>query len=426
MMPVALAIVSILLLVSVALCIALWIAYRHLQRRSEALLNQHRADEIQSQTIISNLRAQITAQDQAKQQSQEVFKALAGDALKQNNEQFLQLAKQNLAVNHKEAEKQLEQRKMAIEAMVQPLSESLKRCDLSLQQIEQNRKQAYGSLTQQVGSMIQDQKLLRQETNNLVSALRRPEVRGRWGEMLLERVVELAGMVDHCHFRKQESVRTEDGLLRPDLTVYLPGDRRIIVDAKTIIDAYLDAVDMTDDEQRHTAMQRHVQHIETQVKLLSDKDYASKLPQSPDLVILFIPGESFLYAATHVKPTLIESAMEKGVLIATPTILIGLLKAIALGWNQQQLAQNAEKISELGKELLDRLRVATEHLGKVGDSLESAVSSYNAFISSLESRVMVSARKFEQFGVTTAKALPTEIKQVDLATRTLRSSDDPF
>lgn len=341
-------------------------------------------------------------------QLRDAFKALAGDALKENTAQFLQLAHKTLEGEQKDALAQLEQRKQAIEALIKPVRENLQNYSQSLQQ-------SYGSLTAQLKLMAQDQDRLRKETANLVQALRRPEVRGRWGEIQLRRVAELAGMSAYCDFEEQVSTTTPDGRLRPDMVVRLPNQRCIIVDAKTPLEAYLSALECQDESLRQQYLSQHVAQIESKVRDLSGKGYTAQFATA-DFVVLFIPGECFLYAAADQRPDLWETALAKGVVIATPSTLIALLKIIALGWREQQLAENAEKISELGCELHERLVIALKHLAAVGGSLEKAVDAHNKFVGSLETRVLASARKFEELGAASANPLP-DLKPVELLPR---------
>lgn len=362
-------------------------------------------------------------------QARETFQALAGDALKQANEQFLQLARKTLESENKDAAAELEQRKQAIEAMLKPIRETLDKHTQAVGEMEKNREGAYQGLKQQLVSMMEAQRELRGETQGLVKALRRPEVRGRWGQMQLERVAELAGMVRYCDFFTEHTVDASgsggdgDGKLRPDMVVKLPSNRTIAVDAKTPIDAYLDSLDCHDDESRLGCLERHVRQIETQVSKLAAKAYQEQFDRSPEFVVLFIPGESFLQAALQVKPELLESAMTRNVLLASPTTLISLLKAVAAGWREQNVADNAKRISDLGVELHERIATATGYVEHVGKHLENAVKAYNQFVGSYESRVLPSARRLKDYGADSAKELPAdgELRQVELLPREVRA-----
>ncbi len=368
-------------------------------------------------------RAIETAFEKAQQQLRDVFRSLAGDVLKETNQQFLQLARKVFEGEQKDATAQLEQRQQAIKAMVDPIRETLEKYRTSLTDIEKSRTEAYGQLREQLRALLEDQGKLRGETANLVKALRRPEVRGRWGELQMQRVAELAGMIQYCDFDTQASTNTEDGRLRPDMVVRLPSKRSIVVDAKAPIDAFLDSLECEDDESRGKCLDRHVQQIMTQVQKLAAKEYSRQFEQAPEFVVLFIPGESFLQAAVQRRPDMIESAMDKGVIIATPSTLICLLKVVAMGWREQQLAENAQKISELGRTLHERLALLVDNIDKVGKSLESAVKNYNGLVGSFEGRVMVSARRFAELGADSGKVLPVEIKQVELQPRELKAAE---
>lgn len=344
------------------------------------------------------------ASSAAEKRLREAFQSLAGDALKSSSEQFLNLASEKLKQERTEADKQLELRKKEVEALVKPISDTLKSYGESLKAIETARGEAYGSLRQQLTQMVSDQQMLRRETGNLVKALRRPDVRGRWGEVQLRRVAELAGMIENCDFTEQETT-AGDAALRPDMIVKLPNDRSIVVDAKTPIDAYLSALEAVDDAQREQQMTRHASQVQQKVDALSAKQYWSQFARSPDFVVLFIPGESFLYAAVQVRPDLMERAMERNVVIATPSTLIALLKAVAQGWREEKVAEHAEQVARLGRELHERLCVAMDNVQKLGNALESSVKNYNALVGSIELRVLPSARKFEELGVESAKEL---------------------
>lgn len=360
--------------------------------------------------------------EQANRQLRDSFQALAGDALKQSTEQFLQMARRAFEGEKKDVAHQLEQRQQAIASLIQPIKDTLAKYNESLQGIESARKEAYGSLTKQLELVATDQRRLRQETASLVSALRRPEGRGRWGEMQLKRVAEIAGMIENCDFYEQGSLDTADGRLRPDMVVKLPGERTIVVDAKTPCDAFISAVQADGDDEREKFLKQHVSQIETQVGNLAKKQYYAQFDRTPDFVVMFIPGESFLQAAVQRKPDLLESAMVRGVVIATPTTLVTLLKAVAVGWREQRIAENARRISELGQELHERIAVATGHLDTVGTHLGKAINAYNTLVGSFESRVLVTARKFKEVGADSAKELPAEgqVKPIETVPRELR------
>jgi DNA recombination protein RmuC len=348
----------------------------------------------------------------------QAFQALAADALSSNNESFLQLARTSLEKYQAEAAGDLEARQKAVETLVNPIKESLTKVDAQIQRIENDRSQAYGSLTAQVQSLISTQEQLRSETGNLVKALRTPNVRGRWGEIQLKRVVEISGMLNYCDFEEQVSVNTIDGRLRPDLVVKLPGGKSIVVDAKTPLQAYLDAVETTDDEVRKAKLQEHAQQVRAHMAQLGSKSYFSQFQPAPEFVFMFLPGEAFFSAALEQDPGLIEYGVNQGVIPASPTTLIALLKAVAYGWNQEKIAENAQKISELGKELYERLRIFATHIGAVGKDLDRTVDSYNRAVGSLESRVLVSARRFPELGAPSVLEIP-EPAQIATTSRTL-------
>jgi DNA recombination protein RmuC len=397
---------------------------RELSARCGQLDAELAAARTEAQVAVARLKSEQANHEQALKKVTETFDALAAKALEQSSKQFLQLASQKFQTEQKDAAAQLEQRKQAIEQLVKPVRETLDKYSESLGKMEAARVQAYGSLKEQLEGMLNDQRRLRQETANLVAALRRPEVRGRWGEMQLRRVAELAGMIPNCDFTEQTSVTAgpDAARQRPDMVVKLPGGRTIVVDAKTPLDAFLSALEAIEDTQRETFFDQHAQQIETQVRRLAEKRYSDQFDRAPDFVVLFIPGESFLQAALQRRADLMESAFARGVVIATPATLIALLRAVALGWREQQIAENAQRISELGVELHERIATATGYIDAMGKNLEKTVKAYNSFVGSYESRVLSSARKFKDLGADSPKELPAEsaLPQIESAVREIK------
>jgi DNA recombination protein RmuC len=332
--------------------------------------------------------------------NEERVQALAAEALRRNNSSFLELAQTQL----------------------EPIRESLQRFGEHTSALESSRRQAYGALFQQVQTLAQGQEKLRTETGNLVKALRTPHVRGRWGELQLKRVVELAGMVAHCDFVEQSSTADADGrLLRPDLVVKLPGGKNVVVDAKAPLNAYLDSLESEDDATRTLHLQTHARQVRDHITKLAAKAYWKQFAPAPEFVVMFLPDETFFRAACELEPSLHEVGPEHGVLVATPTMLIGLLKTIAYGWQQETVAESAREIADLGRELYDRLGVFSKHLAKAGRGLETAVGAYNDAVASLETRVLVTARKFEQRGAATGE-LP-ETPPIDRGVRPIQAAE---
>jgi len=355
---------------------------------------------------------------QAADELAEKFKALSRDALKDNSQSFLELANTTLQRFQQTAKGELEQRQQAIDQLVRPLKESLEKVDGKINDLEKTRAGAYSELREQVRALAMSQLQLQAETGNLVKALRAPHVRGRWGEIQLRRVVELAGMLQYCDFVEQETVATEDSRLRPDLIVRLPGNRTIVVDSKVPFDAFYESISTTDEVVRLAKLKEHARLVRTHITSLSRKSYWEAVQPTPEFVLLFLPGETFYSAALEHDPKLIEDGVGQSVIIATPTTLIALLKAVSYGWRQEQMAENAQEVSKLGKDLYDRLRTFTSYFADIGRGLDRALESYNKGVGSLEARVLVTARKFKERGAIAGEEIQT-LEPIDKAARLL-------
>ena len=359
-----------------------------------------------------NLTSQQHLLEEAKTKLSDAFKSLAAEALAGNNAGFLTLAEEKFKALKDEASADLEQRKTSIEALLQPLTQTLTTYQKESKDLEEKRLRELSVVGKQLQDLAFAQSTLQTETAKLVNALRSPQVRGRWGEIALRKTAELAGMSSHCDFIEQESVTTDTGRIRPDMVVKLPAGREVVVDSKVSLAAFLEALEAKTDEEREAALVRHAAQVKQHVIKLASKDYWEQFKSAPEFVVLFIPNDSFLSAAAEKDPSLIESAIGKNVVIATPTTFIALLKAIAYGWRQEQVAEGAQRISALGQELSDRMGTLADHFMKVGGSLGKAVESYNAAVASLETRVFPSARKFKQLGVGGKKEIE-ELQAID-------------
>jgi len=365
------------------------------------------------------LEEKVAFAKKSHEELKEAFKALSHDALEKNNRTFLDLARTSLEKFQEGAKTDLEKRQHSIDQLVKPVKETLGQLHDGLQKLEKERKTDHVSLKSQVHSLLESKKELSKETANLVKALRTPIARGRWGEIQLRRVVEMAGMLNQCDFYEQST--EANAFLRPDLIVKLPGGRQVIIDAKVPLESYLDAMQTEEDAVREAKLKDHARLVRSHVAALSKKAYHQHFSPTPEFVVLFLPSETFFSAALQYDPNLIEMGADQGVIIATPTTLIALLRAVAYGWKQENLSLHAEQVSQLGHELYKRIVDMSEHFSKMGRSLSSAVEAYNRGVGSLESRVLVSARKFKELGAAASKLELEPVEVVEKSPRKLEN-----
>lgn len=385
------------------------------RRELSVMLERERLSFEEKLSYMENVHRQFSDQ----------FKALSADALKMNNQSFLQLAKESLGAFHQHAQTDLTHRQKSIQEMILPIHTTLKDVDTKIQELEKSRVGAYEGLKQHLGSMLESQKALQTETSNLVKALRTPTVRGQWGEMQLRRVVEMAGMLAHCDFMEQVNVVGEERRYRPDMVVSLPGGKKIVVDAKAPLSAYLDALDAPDEEQKKEFLKQHARQVRQHIKQLSSKSYWDQLElqPAPEFVVLFLPGEVFFSAALEQDPGLIEAGVEEKVILATPTTLIALLRAVAFGWRQEKMTENAQEISKIGKELYKRLSDMGDHFSKLGRNIHGVVDAYNQSVGTLEKRVLVSARRLKDLDVVSQSEEMADIVVIEKTVRDLNSPE---
>ncbi|GAB4184587.1 MAG: DNA recombination protein RmuC [Simkaniaceae bacterium] len=428
-------------------CICLFLSFLILRKKKQEIkilkkqefhnketLQEKQQELFKNQIEISKLRAQIEEKEkyyrEKIQETQDIekrlkesFQSLSSEVLAKNNQSFLELAKLTLEKYQKEASSDLEKKEKNIQNLFVPMKESLSRLDKGMQELEKERKVDHETIKTQMQALVDAEKGLRQETATLVRALRTPVVRGRWGEMQLKRVFELAGMIEHCDFYEQKSSRDEEGLHRPDVIIRLPGNKQIIVDAKVPFETYLDALETEDEEEKKKKLQIFANLVRRHVSELGRKAYWQKFQPSPEFVVLFLPAETFFSSALQADPALIEAGIDQGVIIATPTSLIGLLRAIAYGWKQEALSQNAKQISEIGHELYERIAKLGEHFTSLGKSLEKSISCYNQAVGTLESRILVSARKLKEMQSAYQNVEVSDIEPIDKIPREFKAKE---
>ncbi len=393
-----------------------------LRARLEDELKSKAAAEASLEAAQKNLEEQRRLVEDARQKLSDTFKSLSSDVLSSQRAAFLQLAGETFGKLRAEADGDLGKRQEAMAGLIRPLKEALERYESEIKTIESSRQEAYGALKQHLVQLGQTQSDLQHETANLVTALRKPQVRGRWGEVTLRRLAELSGMVAHCDFFEQQTVASEGkSAIRPDMIVHLPGERQVIVDSKVALDAYLDSIAAASEEMKEAGLVRHAAQVRRHMEQLGSKAYWDRLPKAPEFVVLFLPGDPFLGAAVERDPTLIEDGMARKVVIATPNTLIALLLAVYHGWRQEDIQKNAEAISDLGKQLYKRVYTLWEHLDALRSAIDKTVESWNRAVGSIEHQVLPSVRRFRELKATTADEIP-ELEQIEKTTRALPPS----
>ncbi len=401
---------------AIGLLIGLWrsMALTRELAVKDAELRGHAAAELERDRVLTLAAERLGS----------AFDQLAHRQFQSHSETFLKLARETLSAHTERAKGDLAAREQAIDSLVAPIREALARAERQLQELDQSRRETHGSISAQLEALAASQQALSAETRNLVSALRRPEVRGQWGEITLRRLVELAGMVEHCDFVSQSHQPTESGAVRPDMVVHLPEARDLVVDVKTPLDAYLEATEATGDAERRAALERHATIVAGRIRELASKAYWSQFDRSPEFVILFIPGDQFLSAALAERPALLDDALRQNIILATPTSFVALLKAVAYGWQQTALAQNAAEIRNSAVQLYERIATFASHLGNVGKSLGDSVRAFNQSVGSLERMVLPSARRFTDLGVQPRQRLVAP-RSIEELTREVTPAEEP-